>query len=158
MDHKLRPLEPLDQQFCIISSFLSYCNLGKCDQNYERILYSGLKHSVYVIIKILKFCTGSSAKTRVTVLFKTSTYQLYTLYKNFIKNRLDDSREGLDLLVCCEDEEEEEEELLKQAIALSLEGAEKNDSEDEDKIEEDAQQEARYMQHMADTSWSGLPF
>ena len=49
-----------------------------------------------------------------------------------------DSREGLDSRVGPEDEEEK---LLKQAIALSLEGAEENDTEVEDNNEEDAQQE-----------------
>ena len=38
-----------------------------------------------------------------------------------------------------EDEEDEEEKLLKQAIALSLEGAEENDNEEEDNTEQDAQ-------------------
>ena len=38
-------------------------------------------------------------------------------------------------------DEEEEEELLKQAIALSLEGAEKNDNGEEGNIEQDAQED-----------------
>ena len=38
-----------------------------------------------------------------------------------------------------EDKEDEEEKLLKQAIALSLEGAEENDNEEEDNAEQDAQ-------------------
>ena len=46
---------------------------------------------------------------------------------------LGDSREGLDFPIGREDEEEE---LLKQAIALSLEGADENDN---DNNEQDAQ-------------------
>ena len=53
---------------------------------------------------------------------------------------LGDSRGGLDSPVG-EDEEGEEEKLLKQAIALSLEGAEENDNEEEDNTEQDAQKE-----------------
>ena len=37
--------------------------------------------------------------------------------------------------------EDEEEELLKQAIALSLEGAEENDNGEEDKAEQDVEEE-----------------
>ena len=51
---------------------------------------------------------------------------------------LGDSREGLNSPVSHEDEEEK---LLKQAIALSLEGAEENDNEEEDNTEQDAQKE-----------------
>ena len=51
---------------------------------------------------------------------------------------LGDSREGLDSPIGHEDEEER---LLKQAIALSLEGAEENDNEEEDNNEEDAQED-----------------
>ena len=47
-----------------------------------------------------------------------------------------DSRQGLDSPAGCDDEEEL---LLKQAIALSLEGADENDNEEEDNTEEDAQ-------------------
>ena len=46
------------------------------------------------------------------------------------------SREGLDSPVGCEDEEEV---LLKQDIALSLEGEDENDIEEEDNTEQDAQ-------------------
>ena len=53
---------------------------------------------------------------------------------------LGDSREGLDSPVGCEDEDEEEK-LLKQAIALSLEGAEENDNEEEDNNEDGAQED-----------------
>ena len=49
-----------------------------------------------------------------------------------------DSREGQDSRVGLEDEEEK---LLKQAIALSLEGAEENDNEEEDKNVEDGQED-----------------
>ena len=49
---------------------------------------------------------------------------------------LGESREGLDSPVGPEDEE-----LLKQAIALSLEGAEENDTEEEDNNEEDVQED-----------------
>ena len=45
-----------------------------------------------------------------------------------------DSEEGLDSPV---GQEEEEEKLLKQAIALSLEGAEENDNGEEDNSEEE---------------------
>ena len=55
-----------------------------------------------------------------------------------IKFVLGDSRGGLDSPVGCEDEEEK---LLKQAIALSLEGAEENDNGEENHNEEDAQEE-----------------
>ena len=48
-----------------------------------------------------------------------------------------DSREGLDVLVPHEDEEEK---LLKQAIALSLEGAEENDNGGEDNNEEEEEE------------------
>ena len=51
---------------------------------------------------------------------------------------LGDSREGLDSPAGCEDEEEK---LLKQAIDLSLEGAEKNENDGEDNIEEDAEED-----------------
>ena len=47
----------------------------------------------------------------------------------------DDGREVLDFPVDLEDEEEK---LLKQAIALSLEGAAENDNEEEDNNDEDA--------------------
>ena len=50
---------------------------------------------------------------------------------------LGDSREGLDSRVGPEGEEEEEEKLVKQAIALSLEGTEENDNEEEEINEED---------------------
>ena len=49
-----------------------------------------------------------------------------------------DSREGQDSRVGLEDEEEK---LLKQAIALSLEGAEENDREVEDNKDQDAQED-----------------
>ena len=49
---------------------------------------------------------------------------------------LGDSREGLDSPVDRENEDEEEK-LLKQAIALSLEGAEENENQEEDNNEED---------------------
>ena len=52
---------------------------------------------------------------------------------------LGDTRESLDFLVGRENEEEEK--LLKQAIALSLEGAEENDNEEEDNNEQDAGEE-----------------
>ena len=48
-----------------------------------------------------------------------------------------DSRQGLDSPAGCDDEEEL---LLKQAIALSLEGADENDNEEEDNNEEDAEE------------------
>ena len=51
---------------------------------------------------------------------------------------LGDSREGVDSLVDCEDEEEK---LLKQAIALSLEGAEENDKKEDNNNEEDAEED-----------------
>ena len=51
---------------------------------------------------------------------------------------LGDSREERDSPVGLEDEEEK---LLKQAIALSLEGAEENDNEEEDNNEEDAEED-----------------
>ena len=53
--------------------------------------------------------------------------------KSFV---LGDSREGLDSPVGCEDEEEK---LLKQATALSLEGAEENVNKEEGNNERDAQ-------------------
>ena len=49
-----------------------------------------------------------------------------------------DSREGLDSLVGHEDEEEK---LLKEAIALSLEGAAENDNEEENNNEQDAEED-----------------
>ena len=49
-----------------------------------------------------------------------------------------DCREGLHSSVGLEDEEEK---LLKQAIALSLEGTEENDNEEEDNNEEDGEEE-----------------
>ena len=60
------------------------------------------------------------------------------LIKIFHSQRLvsGDSRQGLDSPAGCDDEEEL---LLKQAIALSLEGAEENDIEEEDNTEQDAQ-------------------
>ena len=48
------------------------------------------------------------------------------------------SGEGLDSPVGCEDEEEK---LLKQAIALSLEGAEENDNGEEDNNEQEEEEE-----------------
>ena len=51
----------------------------------------------------------------------------------FLRHPVGDSREGLDL-------EEEEEKLLKRAIALSLEGADKNDDEEEDNNEKDTEE------------------
>ena len=54
---------------------------------------------------------------------------------------LGDSKEGLDSSVGLEEENEDEETLLKQAIALSLEGAEENDNEEEDNNEEDAEED-----------------
>ena len=55
---------------------------------------------------------------------------------------LGDSKEGMDSSVGLEEEDEDEEEkLLKQAIALSLEGTEENDNEEEDNNEEDAQED-----------------
>ena len=50
-------------------------------------------------------------------------------------------REGLDSPVGREDEEDEEEKLFKQAIALSLEGAEENANGEEDNNEEDAEED-----------------
>ena len=52
-----------------------------------------------------------------------------------------DPGEGLESPVTCEDKEDEEEKLLKQAIALSLEGAAETDNGEEDNNEEDEQQE-----------------
>ena len=51
---------------------------------------------------------------------------------------LGDLREGLHI---GREDEEEEEKLLKQAIALSLEGAEKHDNGEEDNIEQDAEED-----------------
>ena len=66
----------------------------------------------------------------------TATYLIYALTKPV----LGDSREGLDSPFGHEDEDEEEK-LLRQAIALSLEGAEENENEEEDNSEQDEQQE-----------------
>ena len=51
---------------------------------------------------------------------------------------LGDSREGLDSPIGHEDEDER---LLKQAIALSLEGVEENDNKEEDKKDHGAQED-----------------
>ena len=59
-----------------------------------------------------------------------------TIYISNINSQilvLGDSGEALDYIGCAEDEDEEEK-LLKQAIALSLEGAEENDNGEEDNI------------------------
>ena len=55
---------------------------------------------------------------------------------------LGDSREGLDSPV---DYEDEEEKLLKQAIALSLEGPEENENEEEDNNQEDGEEEEKEL-------------
>ena len=59
---------------------------------------------------------------------------------SFIYLGLGDSREGQDSLGGLEDEDKEEK-LLKQAIALSLEGLEENDVEEKDNNEQDGQDE-----------------
>ena len=58
-----------------------------------------------------------------------------------------DSSEGMDSSVGLEDEEEEK--LLKQAIALSLEGEEENDNGEEDNIEQDGEEEEEELLRQA---------
>ena len=58
---------------------------------------------MYVLIKILKFCTGSSAKS----------YQCKFAINDILRIKGVDEEE--------DEEEEDEEELLRKAIALSLE-------------------------------------
>ena len=65
---------------------------------------------------------------------------------------LGDSREGLDSPVGHEDEEER---LLKQAIALSLEGVEENENEEEDNNEEDAEEEELMLRQAIALSLEG---
>ena len=65
---------------------------------------------------------------------------------------LGDSREG----PVGHENKDEEEKLLKQAIALSLEGAEENENEEEDNNQEDGEKEEKeLMQATALSLWSG---
>ena len=65
---------------------------------------------------------------------------------------LGDSREGLDSPIGHEDEEER---LLKQAIALSLEGVEENENEEEDNNDEDAEEEELMLRQAIALSLEG---
>ena len=130
-----------------------------------------------MLIKILKFCTGSSAKSyqckfgisRVlhnrlvaaedlgkaiqdVIHLKTLRGKFSSVHPELRREgivRVDMGERGLHFvrdeghgsIVGRDDEEEEEEKLLKQAIALSLEGEVEIDKEEEDNDEVDAQQE-----------------
>ena len=72
---------------------------------------------------------------------------------------LGDSREGLES--CFDLEDEEEEELLRQAIALSLEGAAKNDSEHMGEeglhfVHEDEEEEEKLLKQAIALSLEGV--
>ena len=116
-----------------------------------------------MLIKILKFCTGSPAKSyqckfgiefmlknrlvaakelgkaiQEVIQYKTLRGKFSSVHPELRREgivRVDVGEKGLHFI---REGEKEDEELLRQAIALSLEGAKENNKEEEDYNEEDA--------------------